>query len=115
MTVEGDAPCFPQRALRWLSLLFAFCSRLLTCFVQVMLFWNVTPRNVASLLILIFWLYSVRLALLLGCRCGFFVKRTHCVLAGFSLILHMLDQFSISVMHVWSFLAARFGHLELDQ
>lgn len=25
-------------------------------FVQVMLFWNVTQRNVASLLILIFWL-----------------------------------------------------------
>lgn len=45
MTVEGNAPCFPQRVSR--GLLF----QVVDVFFQVVLFWNVTLRNVASWLI----------------------------------------------------------------
>lgn len=42
------------------------------CYVKVVLLWIATPRNVASLLTLILWLYCVKLTLSLGSRCGVF-------------------------------------------
>lgn len=69
--------------LWWLSLFFSpFCSRLLMCFVWVVLLWIATPRNVASLLTLIWWLYRVK------------STRTRCV-SAVVLFLHMFDRFSI--------------------
>lgn len=66
--------------------------------VHVMFLWHVTPKNFASVMGVL-----GRVRWIFVSSWGFPVNRMSLKLLG-SLILHMLDQISIAVMHVWSVL-----------